>query len=113
MVAVTTPIKNRERAAPIEVGDSDSAISKLAAFVSKINGDGGPLKVGDVILKVNGQAAVGGPETNGFLRRAFKELSATEVVIIAVRLPVEGAVVVGAAAEEGVVGGGAEVRGRG
>ena len=41
VIAVTIPIKNRERAAPIEVGDSNSAISKLAAFVSKINGDGG------------------------------------------------------------------------
>ena len=75
MIAVTTPIKNRERAAPIEVGDSNSAISKLAAFVSKINGGSGPLKVGDVTLEVNEQAAVGGPETNGFLRRVFKELS--------------------------------------
>ena len=80
MITVTVPVKNRKRPAPIEVSDFNSAISKMAAFVSKVGGEGGPLKLGDVVLRVNGKAAGVGSEMNSLLRRNFKELSSTEVV---------------------------------
>ena len=36
MITVTVPFKNRKRPAPIEVSDSNSAISKMAAFMSEV-----------------------------------------------------------------------------
>ena len=36
VITVTVPFKNRKRPAPIEVSDSNSAISKMAAFVSEV-----------------------------------------------------------------------------
>ena len=44
--------------------------------------------MGDVVLRVNGKAAGVGSETSSLLRRDFKELSLTEVVVIAVRLSI-------------------------
>ena len=105
MITVTVPVKNQKRPAPIEVSDFNSAISKMAAFVSKVGGEGGPLKLGDVVLRVNGKAAGVGSEMNSLLRRNFKELSSTEVVVIAVRLSIQNGSVLRAVVEGGVGGG--------
>jgi len=73
--------------------------------VSKVGGEGGPLKLGDVVLRVNGKAAGVGSETNSLLRRDFKELSLTEVMVIAVRLSIQSGSTPGAVVEGGVGGG--------
>ena len=72
--------------------------------MSKVGGEGGPLKLGDV-RGLEGQWKGDGGWFRGLLRHDSKELSSTEVVVIAVRLSIQNGSVLGAVVEGGVGGG--------